>query len=492
MVNWTGYELIVGSRIDPQFGPVLLFGMGGQLVEVFKDRALGLPPLNTTLARRMMEQTKIYTALKGVRGRAADRPRRRSSSSWSASASSSSSSRWIRGDRHQPAARLARAAHRARRARRPPRPAATPEPDLPRLAIRPYPRQYAATWTCRGRRRRSRIRPIRPEDEPLMVEFHAHAVRARPSSSATCAHLGLDERTAHERLIRICFVDYDREMALVAERDDPATGRPEIVGDRPPQPRLRDRRRRVRGPRHGRVAGHAASARSCSAGSSTIARAEGVAVRSAPRCAPRTSAMRRAAEKVGFTITPRLPPTRWSAPRCGWPEAGIPVAGGRALPCPTLSRRAASDAPGAGGVSVGPGFRRPDRDGDRARRRVTAVVVTPRRRTRARPGSGSVMSTGSLATPPLGRPGRPAVAGGGHGGVGRARPGSCRPSRRSRRRAAAGRSRCPRGASAPASSSSRRSRRGARRRRECGREADGCRGPPNVPPPIAIAPGRRC
>ncbi len=63
------YELILGSSLDPQFGPVLLFGTGGQLVEVFKDRALALPPLNSTLARRMMEQTKIYKALKGVRGR---------------------------------------------------------------------------------------------------------------------------------------------------------------------------------------------------------------------------------------------------------------------------------------------------------------------------------------------------------------------------------------------------------------------------------------
>src|SRR5256885_10826738 len=63
------YEIILGSSIDPQFGPVLLFGTGGQLVEVFKDRALALPPLNTTLARRMMEQTRIYAALKGVRGR---------------------------------------------------------------------------------------------------------------------------------------------------------------------------------------------------------------------------------------------------------------------------------------------------------------------------------------------------------------------------------------------------------------------------------------
>ncbi len=69
MIKLDGYEVIIGSSIDPQFGPVLLFGTGGQLVEVFKDRALALPPLNTTLARRMMEQTKIYTALKGVRGR---------------------------------------------------------------------------------------------------------------------------------------------------------------------------------------------------------------------------------------------------------------------------------------------------------------------------------------------------------------------------------------------------------------------------------------
>jgi acetyltransferase len=71
MVKMEGYELILGSSLDPQFGEVMLFGMGGQLVEVFKDRALALPPLNTTLARRMMEQTRIYKALKGVRGRKA-------------------------------------------------------------------------------------------------------------------------------------------------------------------------------------------------------------------------------------------------------------------------------------------------------------------------------------------------------------------------------------------------------------------------------------
>ena len=70
MVSLDGYELIIGSSLDPQFGPVLLFGSGGSLVEVYRDRALALPPLTTTLARRMMEQTRIFEALGGVRGRA--------------------------------------------------------------------------------------------------------------------------------------------------------------------------------------------------------------------------------------------------------------------------------------------------------------------------------------------------------------------------------------------------------------------------------------
>jgi acetyltransferase len=65
-----GYQLIAGSRIDPQFGPVLVFGFGGQLTEVFNDRAFGLPPLTLVLARRMMECTRIYQALTGRHGRA--------------------------------------------------------------------------------------------------------------------------------------------------------------------------------------------------------------------------------------------------------------------------------------------------------------------------------------------------------------------------------------------------------------------------------------
>ena len=70
MVRLDGYELILGASADAQFGPVLLFGAGGQLVEVYKATAVGLPPLNGELARALVERTKIAKALKGVRGRA--------------------------------------------------------------------------------------------------------------------------------------------------------------------------------------------------------------------------------------------------------------------------------------------------------------------------------------------------------------------------------------------------------------------------------------
>jgi acetyltransferase len=71
MVTRKGTELILGASTDAQFGPVLLFGAGGTLVEVFQDRALVLPPLNHALARRWIEQTKIAKVLRGVRGQAA-------------------------------------------------------------------------------------------------------------------------------------------------------------------------------------------------------------------------------------------------------------------------------------------------------------------------------------------------------------------------------------------------------------------------------------
>ncbi len=226
MVKLDGYELIIGSSIDPQFGPVLLFGTGGQLVEVFKDRSLALPPLNTTLAKRMIEQTRIYEALKGVRGRKAvnltaltklmvrfsqlvvEQP-------------------WIKEIDINPLLvsedRLL--ALDARVVLHDPE---TSESNLPHVAIRPYPAQYIKPWTLNDGKQVT-IRPIRPEDEPLIVNFHQHL--SEESVYFRYFHMmKLQTRVAHERLTRICFIDYEREMALVADYQNPDTREQEILG----------------------------------------------------------------------------------------------------------------------------------------------------------------------------------------------------------------------------------------------------------------------
>jgi acetyltransferase len=225
MAKLDGYELILGSSVDPQFGPILLFGSGGQLVEVYRDRALGLPPLTATLAQRLMEQTRIFRALQGVRGRppvdlaelqrvlvrfsqlVIEHP-------------------WIKEIDINPllASHERLLALDARIVLHDPK--SSPE-ELPRPAIRPYPMLYVGQWTTKDGTPVT-IRPIRPEDEPLIVKFH-EALSDRSVYLRFFHHEKLSTRAAHERLIQTCFIDYDREMALVAERRDVSTGAGEIV-----------------------------------------------------------------------------------------------------------------------------------------------------------------------------------------------------------------------------------------------------------------------
>jgi acetyltransferase len=102
------------------------------------------------------------------------------------------------------------------------------ERQLPKLAIRPYPAHYMAHWKTR-RGHTVLIRPIRPEDEPLLVQFH-QTLSAESVYSRYFAPLQISERIAHERLTRICFNDYDQEIALVADFKKNETGNREIVG----------------------------------------------------------------------------------------------------------------------------------------------------------------------------------------------------------------------------------------------------------------------
>jgi acetyltransferase len=226
MIQDEGLELVVGSSLDAQFGPVLLFGSGGRKVDVYKDRALALPPLSTTLARRMMEQTRIITALRGSPG---GRPIDLSALEQLLVHFSRLvvGQRWIKEIDINPlfvsADRQVALAARV----------VLHGPDvhldsIPTVAIRPYPAQYAAPWTMTNGVP-VMIRPIRPEDEPLMVKFH-ETLSDRSVYFRYFHPMRLTQRVAHERLIRICFIDYGREMALVADRKDPQSGAHEILG----------------------------------------------------------------------------------------------------------------------------------------------------------------------------------------------------------------------------------------------------------------------
>jgi len=223
MVNVEGYELIVGSSVDAQFGPVILFGSGGELVEVYQDRALALPPLNSTLATRLMEQTHVFRALKGVRGRPAvdltglenvlvrfsrlvvEHP---SIKEMDINPLLASSEGIVALD-----ARILLQDAGVK--------------NLPSPAIRPYPVQYASPWKMKNGAE-VLLRPIRPEDEPAMAKFHE--TLSDRSVYLRFFHMQkLSARVAHERLLRKCFIDYDREMALVAEHSNPAKGEHEVL-----------------------------------------------------------------------------------------------------------------------------------------------------------------------------------------------------------------------------------------------------------------------
>ena len=225
VTNEDGYELILGSSVDPQFGPVLLFGSGGRLVEIYKDRALALPPLNTTLARRLMEQAKIYPALKGVRGRppvdldgleqllvrfsqlVVEQP-------------------WIKEIDINPLF-ASPAELVAVDARVVVHGLEVKEEELPSSAIRPYPTQYVSAWELKNGTPVT-IRPIRPEDERMMIGFH-QKLSERSVYLRYFQFLKLSQQVSHERLTRMCFIDYDREMALVALGKEPEGGQEKII-----------------------------------------------------------------------------------------------------------------------------------------------------------------------------------------------------------------------------------------------------------------------
>ncbi|HMB44911.1 MAG TPA: bifunctional acetate--CoA ligase family protein/GNAT family N-acetyltransferase [Candidatus Methanoperedens sp.] len=214
MVKKKGIEIILGAKTDSLFGPVIMFGRGGVDVEIYKDVAIGLLPLNQTLARRMMEETKVYQLLKGYRNlppaniklleeiivrfsrMMVDFPQLKEfeinpllineNEAFALDARAVINSERIFSRSHE------------------------------HLVISPYPEKYKSLWKLRDGRTVI-LRPIKPEDEPMWLEmFH--------NFSEESIHFRLFqtiiEPVAHEFSARYCNIDYDRELAIVAEMED--------------------------------------------------------------------------------------------------------------------------------------------------------------------------------------------------------------------------------------------------------------------------------
>ena len=212
-------ELIVGTSVDPLFGPVILFGQGGTAVEVLADRAIGLPPLNRVLARELVARTRVAKLLAGYRDHPpaqldavadvlialsqmlADLPEL---------AELDINPLWA--DHEGVMALDARI--RVRR---------EPIAGASRFAITPYPAELVQGLSWQGRP--LTLRPVRPEDGPqhqaFIDQLAPEDLRLRFFSSR--------RELPRSEVARLTQVDYGREMAFLAVRPGP-DGAEETLG----------------------------------------------------------------------------------------------------------------------------------------------------------------------------------------------------------------------------------------------------------------------
>lgn len=211
MMEKIDYELILGAKKDKDFGSIIIFGQGGKDAEFIKDFSIALPPLNQTLARRMMEETKIYKALvNGLRGKPpinirsleriivqfsnliADFPEIAEIEINPLAAS--------RNDIYALDSRIILDN--------------TIEDLNPysHLVILPYPTKYVTQWRLKDGTEVT-LRPVRPEDEYLELEF----IKGLSRETCRFRFFRLIKELSHLDLVRFCNIDYDREMAIIAE-----------------------------------------------------------------------------------------------------------------------------------------------------------------------------------------------------------------------------------------------------------------------------------
>lgn len=212
MVANADYELIIGCKKDPVLGSVIVFGRGGTETEIFRDIAVGLPPLNQKLARRVMERTRIFRALSsGFRSRPPANIRMIEEALVKVSNLIIDFPEIKELDINPIAVSGDSIYALDARVILDPDVHEGPE-EYPHLIISPYPTKYIQPWTCYDGRD-VLLRPIRPEDEAMERELLAGL---SPESSRMRFFQIIKEIT-HDMLSRFCNIDYSREMAIIAE-----------------------------------------------------------------------------------------------------------------------------------------------------------------------------------------------------------------------------------------------------------------------------------
>jgi acetyltransferase len=210
MLAREGTELILGIKRDRDFGPVILFGTGGIMTEVLRDRALALPPLNRLLARRLMEETRVFQLLKGFRGQKPANLEMLEEILIRLAQLATDFAEIDELDVNPLFATQTGFCAVDARARLQRSQVMAPL----HLVISPYPDQYESRMTTRGLEKIF-IRPIRPEDAPMMAEL----IESLSTRSIYHRFFTPLRRLPQSMLARFTQVDYDREIALVAFRD---------------------------------------------------------------------------------------------------------------------------------------------------------------------------------------------------------------------------------------------------------------------------------
>jgi acetyltransferase len=219
--NPQAHELIAGAATDPVFGPVILFGQGGLAVEVAGDHAVGLPPLNTVLARDLIGRTRVARQLAGYRNHPPADLDAVAAVLVQVSRLVADLPEIVELDIN-PLLADSRGAvvldARMRLAM-----ADRSGSSLDRLAIRPYPSELEETVDWQGGT--IVLRPIRPEDGPA----HVALFNALTPDDVRYRMFVRVRELRPEQLARFTQIDYDREMAFIATRPGP-DGHPETLG----------------------------------------------------------------------------------------------------------------------------------------------------------------------------------------------------------------------------------------------------------------------